>query len=771
MALIPNLRERVISEEIDQNFEEVNVELEGEEPLEDEIIEEPIDFFENLAEVLDEDILNDIAEDVIENFDNDKESRAKWERTILKGMDLLGLDIEDKSQPFEGACSATHPLIMENAVKFQAKAAQELLPAKGPVRAEVLGKKTPEKEAQALRVQTFMNYQLTEEMEEYYDDFESMLLYTSIIGSAFRKIHFDDTLTRPVSEFIGIDQFVVSNYARDLKRAPRYTQIMHFSPNDLRKDIASGFYKDIELGDPEKINEDSISFKMYETFGIGTGYTLKDDIYEVLEQHVDLFIEDDEFGREDGIAVPYIVTLDKTTRQILSIRRNWDEEDPSYTKKEWFIHYKFVPGFGFYGLGFIHLVGNFQMTLTAILRSLVDAGQFANLQGGFKAKGLRVVGGDDPLSPGEWRDVEAQNMDLSKALMPVPYKEPSATLMNMLSFMDGRGQKFADATEAVISDASNYGPVGTTMALIEQSTKFFSGVHKRMHAAQRKEFKILARINSEFLSDNYPYEVVNGDNVIAREDFTGVSVIPVADPNITSKAERLAQAHMKFTIAQQMPQYHDMPAVIRRIYVAMDEDNIEELMAKKAEPKPQDPISDIMAATKGAPIQAFQGQNHDAHIKVKKAWLEDPMGGSNPAMQTAGPIVAANIQEHLVMRWQEMMGGLVQTGGATDPQTAEMIMGQAAEEVLAFNKMHANEEQMTDQQLKNRELDIKEGELLRKWQEMLGKQSAEDRAHSIKEFEALLKEDAMNLDGLKATADILSREEVANISAKAKSSK
>jgi hypothetical protein len=661
------------------------------------------EWYGNIADNIDPQDLTYIGNDVLDNFQSDKDSRGEWESMFERGFDLLGLKLEDASEPFEGACTAVHPLLIESAVKFQAKASQELFPSGGPVKAQLLGNQSVQKQEQANRVQNFMNYQLTEQMPEYFDEFERMLFHLPLIGSAFKKVYYDENLKRPVSEFIPIDQFYVSYYASDLRKADRYTHIIYKNPIDMQRDLDSGIYSDVEL--PEASNPTPTSFASKMDTILGLSPTADSDPqYVLLEQHVQLDIPDSE--TEEGEYAPYIVTVEQQSRQILSIRRNYKSDDPQKEKRIHFVHYRFVPGFGFYGLGLIHFLGNLTMTATAAMRNLVDAGQFSNLPGGFKAKGVRMVGDNDPIAPGEFKEVEATGIDLSKAIIPLPYKEPSSTLYNMLQFVTAAGQKFADSTEQVVSDAASYGPVGTTMALLEASSKFFSAIHKRLHKAQRNEFKILAQIDYDYLPTEYPYDVPNESRSIFKKDFDGtVDVIPVSDPNIPSNAHRMMLANMALQMAQQSPPgMFNLEALNRTILNAANMPNMEEILPPEPKPKPMDPVSDIMAATKGLPIAAFPGQNHDAHIQVKMAYLQDPMNGANPIMQRLRPVLEANVQEHSIMKYQEQMSGV--TGVMIEqlppeqrnPSTIETVMAAAAKDVLNAN-MAAGQVKSPEQQM------------------------------------------------------------------------
>ena len=673
------------------DFTQTTVEMEAEEPVKE--------WYGNLADNMDEEELQEISSNVIDNYSADKDSRAEWESMFERGFDLLGLKIEDASEPFEGACTAVHPMLIESAVKFQSKAIQELFPPNGPVKTKIIGKSTAERELQSNRVKDFMNYQVTEQMPEYFDEFERMLFHLPLIGSAFKKVYYDASLKRPVSEFVPIDQFYVSYYASNLRKADRYTHVIYRNPVDLARDMRTGVYRDIELPEATNPNPTSLSSKMDTILGLSPTEN-SDPQYTLLEQHCYLEIEED-------YALPYIVTVEEQSREILSIRRNYQKEDKNQKKISHFVHYRFVPGFGFYGFGLMHFLGNLTMTATAAMRSLVDAGQFANLPGGFKAKGVRLVGDNEPISPGEFKEIEATGVDLSKAIIPLPYKEPSSTLFQMLGFVTAAGQKFADSTEQIVSDAASYGPVGTTMALLEASSKFFSAIHKRLHKSQKEEFNILARIDYDYLPMEYPYEVPYAEKSVFKKDFDGrVDVIPVSDPNIPSNAHRMMIAQMALQMAQQSPPgMFNIEALNRTILNAANMPNIDEILPPKKEPKPLDPISDIMAATKGIPIAAFSGQNHDAHIQTKMSYLQDPQNGANPIMARVRPILEANIQEHSVMKYQEQVNGMTRIAleqmppeQGQQPTMAELAMAQAAQQVLNANQA-MGQAQSPEQQL------------------------------------------------------------------------
>jgi hypothetical protein len=710
------------------------------------------EFYGNLAEVLDEDTLSSIGHEVYENFEADKGSRAEWESMFERGFDLLGLKLEETTEPFEGAATAVHPLLIESAVKFQSRASQELFPASGPVKAQVLGDITESRQRQANRVQNFMNYQLTEQMPEYFDEFERMLFHLPLIGSAFKKVYYDASVERPVSEFIPIDQFYVSYYATDLRRADRYTHVLYRSPVEMARQINAGMYADVELPDPYMPEQSALTEKMDTVLGLSPSSD-NDMQYVLLEQHCYLDIEED-------VACPYIVTVEEKTKTVLSIRRNWNPDDQTKQKKMFFTHYRFVPGFGFYGLGLIHFLGNLTMSATAAMRNLIDAGQFSNLPGGFKAKGVRIVGDNDPIAPGEFKEVEATGMDLNKSIVPLPYKEPSGTLFQMLQFVAGAGQKFADTTEQVISEGSNYGPVGTTMALLEASSKFFSAIHKRLHKSQKNELQVLARINHESLPQEYPYDVPGVSETIFKTDFDGrVDVIPVSDPNIPSSAHRLMMTQMAMQLAQTAPPgMFNMEELNRTLLNAANIPNLDRILPSKPEPQPLDPVTDIEAATKGLPIKAFAGQNHDAHIQVKTMFLQDPANGGNPIMQRISPVLQANIQEHVVMKYEEQVSGITRQILSSAPQgdpnlqnpaVIEQIMAQAAQQVMQANMAAAQQGGGPEQQMvaiEQARLDIEK----EKVQAQLAKEASEG---ALKNRDLDLKEQKLALDAYKIGAE------------------
>lgn len=681
--------------------------------IEDEVQEDEYEHFENIAAFLDEKMIQRIGNQCKMWFEKDKESRAEWEATIQKGIQNLGMNVmdsDDDDAPFEGACMAVHPLILEAAVKFQSKATAELLPASGPVRTEVMGAQTEPKLMKANRVKEYMNFQITKQMTEYYPDMEKLLFHLPLYGSAFKKTYWDFNLNRPVSCFIPAQDFVINNNQRSLEKARRYTEILPImSGSELRNKVING-----EFIEPKewrgRINlQDQKDDITGDSFVGGSSSVVIEDVTNATNRAAGMSHVDGTFSKEfslceqhcflslprpfgqSGFTDPYIVTFIRDTGEILSIRRNWDEDSKTRAKIIWFSHYLYVPSFGFYGAGLFHLLGNFQVTLTSIIRSLVDAGQFANLQGGLKLKGLRITGDNSAIAPGEWRETESPIQDISKALFPLPYKEPSQVLLAMLQWLDGRAGSFADSTEQVVSDSTNYGPVGTTVALLEASMKLFSAIHKRIHYSQEQDLKLLARVNHDYMPDEYPYDVSGGERNVFKSDFDPkvVDVIPVSDPNVTSNAHRLSLAQTKLQAALQSPNIHNLKKVYRNFYLALGEENIDEFMTPDTQAAPLSPLEDIITLNDGKPIKAFPGQDHKAHVEFKSTWLMDPVvGGQSPTMQQFVPLVQANIREHQLMQLSEQIGGMVNQvpGADQDPKLLAQIQAQAAAEVFKANQ-------------------------------------------------------------------------------------
>lgn len=626
--------------------------------LDAEEIEEQstIEFGENIAESLDEQELNLIASELTSLFEEDLESRDDWFQTFTKGLDLLGINGEDRSEPFVGASGVHHPILAEAVTQFQAQAYKELLPAGGPVDVEILGKTDDAKVSRGNRVKNFMNYQITCRMEEFDPEMDQLLFYLPLSGSAFKKIYYDPSLGRATARFIKAEDLVVPYYAVDLLTSPRITHVISMTENELRKMQLSGFYRDIDLGNPgANIGSNEVEDKIDEIQGISR--TVSEEEYTLLEVHVDLDIEGyedtDNNGEPTGLALPYIVTICKDMNKVLSIRANYDEEDPMRKKIEHFTHYKFLPGLGFYGFGLIHMMGGLTKSVTAILRQLIDAGTLSNLPAGFKSRGLNIQRHDDPLQPGEWRDVDAPGGRLTDSFMTLPYKEPSGTLANLLGALVTSGKQFASTIENPTGDGNSEAPVGTTVALLEKGQRIMSAIHKRLHYAQKTEFKILKRIFSEFLPEEYPYEVQGASSTVFKQDFDdSVDIIPVSDPNIFSTTQRITLAQTQLQLAQSAPELHDLREAYRKMYLALNVKNIEALLPEVEELPPRDPISEQQAALTGNPIKAFDFQNHEAYIAAHSAFLQNPMVAQNP---TALQVIGANIQERQAMLYRQQI--------------------------------------------------------------------------------------------------------------------
>lgn len=649
--------------------------------------EELIPHDANLAEFLDEDVLSDLANELVGSYDEDLSSRSEWEETYTKGLDLLGVQMQERSEPFEGASSVTHPLVAESVTQFQAQAYKELLPSGGPVKTNVATVPSPETEDQAARVKHYMNYLITEEMEEFDPDMDQMLFYLPLSGSTFKKVYFDPVLGRPVSKFLPAQDVVVPYSASDLFTAPRITHVLKMSDNEIRKQQIMGFYRDVDLPSSSSYDEDEVTDKVNEIQG--TSKTFSDDVRTLLEMHVELEIEGfedlDTDGEPSGIKLPYIVTIDKDSDTVLAIRRNYLEEDPLRRAVPYFVHYKFMPGLGFYGFGLTHMIGGLGRAATSILRQLIDAGTLSNLPGGFKARGVRVRNSDEPIQPGEWRDMDAPGGVLRDSIMPLPYKEPSATLAQLLGALVEGGRRFISVADQQVGNMSQEMPVGTTVAMLERGMKVMSAIHKRCHYAQKNELRILARIISENIPA-YPYDVPNNvPREIIQQDFDGrVDILPVSDPNIFSMAQRVALAQEQLKLAQSNPQMHNLHAAYKRMYQALEVQNIEELLPSPPQPQPMDPAMENGRAVVGTPLQAFPQQNHDAHIKTHVMFLKTTFVQSNPQAMAA---LYAHIQEHVAFAArQQAEAGIAESieqmrlavaTGAVDPQTAQQQIAQA----------------------------------------------------------------------------------------------
>jgi len=610
---------------------------------------EVIEHDANLAEFLDDAILGEISSELVGLYEEDYESRSEWEETYTKGLDLLGIQTEDRSEPFEGASGVTHPLISESVTQFQAQAYKEMLPAGGPVRTQVIGLQDQAREEQAQRVKNYMNYQIMEEMEEYDPGMDQMLFYLPLSGSTFKKVYFDPLKGRAVAEFLPAQDLVVSYSATDLATAARVTHVLKMTDNDVRKMQVSGMYKDISLAGAGDMEEDEVDQKVNKLQGVSRGYT--DDIRTILEMHCDLDIEGfedvDPMGEPTGIKLPYIVTIDKDSNQILAIRRNYAEMDPLRKKRPYFVHYKFLPGLGFYGFGLIHMIGGLGRAATSILRQLIDSGTLANLPAGFKARGVRVRNDDEPLQPGEWRDIDAPGGNIRDSLIPLPYKEPSGTLAQLLGGLIEDGRRFVSIADQQVSNMSQETPVGTTVAMLERGMKVMSAIHKRLHYSQKNEFRLLARIFKENMPPEYPYEVAGAPAAIKQQDFDErIDVLPVSDPNIFSMAQRVTLAQTQLQLAQSNPQMHNLYAAYRRMYQALEVQNIDEILPPPQTPQPMDPAMENAKALMGELLKAFPEQDHETHIDIHIMFMKSPLVATSP--QVMGTFMS-HIQEHVSM--------------------------------------------------------------------------------------------------------------------------
>ena len=624
------------------------------------------EFGENLAEQLSDTELGRISGELTGEFEENKSSRQEWEDAFANGLELLGFNYEERAQPFRGASGVTHPLLAESATQFQAQAFNELLPPGGPVRTQVLGSSTPEKEDQAQRVKEFMNYYISSVMEEYTPEFDQMLFYLPLAGSTFKKVYYDENLGRAVSKFVPAENLIVPYSTSDLETCPNITHVVKMSLNDLRKRQLSGFYRDIPVipaqGDSNAVQEELERIDGMYPSNVDYDCTL-------LECHVDLDLEgyeemgDD--GEPTGIKVPYIVTISQDNGQILSIRRNYDEDDEDKKKIQYFVHYKFLPGFGFYGLGLIHTIGGLSRTATAALRQLIDAGTLSNLPAGFKARGLRIRDDDEPLQPGEFRDVDAPGGDIRASLMSLPFKGPDQTLMALLGFVVDAGRRFATITDMKVGDGNQQAAVGTTIAMLEQGSRVMSAVHKRLHYAMKLEFKLLSKVMADFLPDEYPYSITGVDGTIKRQDFDEmVDVVPVSNPNIFSQAQRISLAQTKMQLATAAPDMHNMYEVFRDMYEALGVRDIDRILKRTPEPEPtpKDPAQENIDALDQISLVAFEGQDHEAHIMSHMVFGSTPLVAGTPQIAVA---LQKHIMEHVRIgakerAMQEMMAA---TGG------------------------------------------------------------------------------------------------------------
>jgi hypothetical protein len=711
--------------------------------------EEPSDkdFDANLAEYMSEDTLQSLASDLVGDFDDDIGSRKDWMQTYVDGIQLLGMKIEERTEPWEGACGVYHPLLSEALVKFQAETIMETFPAAGPVKTQIVGKETQEKKDAAERVADDMNYQLTDVMQEFRPEHERMLWGLGLSGNAFKKVYYCPTIGRQVSMFVPAEDLVVPYGATDLASSPRVTHVMRKTPNELRKLQVAGFWRDIELPEPSD-SFDEVEKKIAEKMGFRA---TTDDRYKILEMQVDLDLpgyEDEEDGEPTGIALPYIVTIDKANSIVLSIRRNWRPEDEHKKKRSHFVHYGYIPGFGFYCFGLIHLIGAFAKSGTSILRQLVDAGSLANLPGGFKTRGLRIKGDDTPIAPGEFRDVDVPSGTMRDNVMPLPYKEPSQVLAQLMNQIIEEGRRFASAADMKISDMSAQAPVGTTLAILERTLKVMSAVQARIHYSFKEELRLLRDIIRDYTPDTYTYEPVEGSPRAKKSDYDNVDVIPVSDPNAATMAQKITQYQAVLQLAQGAPQIYNLPKLHRQMLDVLGIKNAQQLVKLPEDQKPEDPITENTNVLMMKPVKAFYYQDHKAHIAVHMAAMQDPkimqLVGQNPQAQAMQAAMMAHINEHVAYEYRkqmEMRMGIElpfhpdedSSDEKAMPQELEVrvsqMAAQAAQQMLQQNQQEAQQQQAQQQaqdpiiQLQQQEMQIKQGEL-----ELKSKKLATDAA-------------------------------------------
>jgi len=690
------------------------------------------DHYSNLAEFLDESILTDIGSELDEKYNDYRSSRQDWEMAYTNGLDLLGFKYERRTEPFKGASGVTHPVLAESVTQFQAQAYKELLPADGPVRTQILGLTDRNKEDQAMRVKEFMNYQIMNVMKEYEPEFDQMLFYLPLSGSTFKKVYYDAMLGRAVSKFIPAEDLIVPYSATSLEDAEAVIHVIKISENDLRKQQVNGFYRDVELGQPP-LKEDEIKSKQRELEGVRV--EKQEDIYTLLECHVNLDLEgfedkDPQTGEPTGIKLPYVVTIEESSREVLSIRRNYKSDDPLKNRTNYFVHFKFLPGLGFYGFGLIHMIGGLSRTATSALRQLLDAGTLANLPSGFKMRGIRVRDDAQPLQPGEFRDVDAPGGNLRDAFMPLPFKGPDQVLLQLMGIVVDAGQRFASIADAQVGDMNQQAAVGTTMALLERGSRVMSAIHKRIYGALKNEFELLANVFATYLPPVYPYDVVGGQRQIKQTDFDDkIDILPVADPNIFSQSQRINLAQTQLQLAQSNPQIHDIYQAYRSMYEAIGVKNIDLILPSPKQPMPMDPSLEHITAMAGQPYQAFPGQDHKAHIEAHLNFMQLNMVKNNPAVVMS---IQKNILEHISIMAQEQVQiefvqelqqiPMLQQQMQMNPQAAQQLQSitiqiesRKAQLVAEMTKDYADEENKLIGQfdsdpllkLKSREVDLK----------------------------------------------------------------
>jgi hypothetical protein len=755
------------------NGPDIEIEIELDAEGEGEEDEAPPGFDDNLAEDMDDGQLTELAGDLLGEFDEDISSRKDWIQTYVDGLELLGMKVEDRTEPWPGACGVYHPLLSEALVKFQAETMMETFPAQGPVRTQIIGEETPETRDAAQRVQADMNYELTDVMTEYRPEHERMLWGLGLSGNAFKKVYYDPSLGRQTAMYIPAEDVVVPYGASNLETAERVTHVMRKTPNELKKLQSKGFYRDIEMAEPVD-TFDEVEKAIAEKMGFRAS---ADDRYKLLEMHVDLVLPDDEFAEDEskaGIAVPYVITIEKSSQTVLAIRRNWNPDDEMKQKRNHFVHYAYVPGFGFYAFGLIHLVGAFAKSGTSLIRQLVDAGTLSNLPGGFKTKGLRVKGDDTPIAPAEWRDVDVASGTMRDNIMPLPYKEPSQVLYSLLGTIVEEGRRFAGAADMKISDMSGQAPVGTTLAILERTLKTMSAVQARIHYAMKQEFKLLKAIIRDYTSDDYDYKPEVGPKRAKQSDYDKVYVIPVSDPNAATMAQKIVQYQAVIQLAQSAPGIYDMPYLHRQMLEVLGIKNAQKLvpLQDSDEMKPRDPVSENMDLLNMKPVKAFMYQDHEAHLAVHMAAIQDPkiqqMVGQSPNAQTIMGAMTAHMQEHLAFEYRRQVEE--QAGVPLPPPNAEMdektelevsrLAAAAAQQLLKKNQGEAAQQQAQQQaqdpimQLQQAELQLKTEELKQKAQKLqIDAAEKADRLDIERERIAAQKEIAGLNAGVKVATD------------------
>ena len=730
--------------------------------------EEEGDFDENLAETLPESVIQSLASELIGDYDSDCNSRRDWLDTYVKGMELLGLEYKERTEPWAGACGITHPLLMESAVRFQSETIVETFPAAGPVKTVIVGKETPEKKEAAIRVQDDMNFRLTEEMKEYRPEHERLLFSLALAGNAFKKVYFDPALNRQVAMFIPAEDIVVPYGASSLDNAERVTHKMRKTKNELRRFQVAGFYRDIDLGDPVRVLDEVEKAKTKD----GGISAITDNRFQLLEMHVDLNLEGyedkDKDGEETGIALPYVVTIEKGTSTILAIRRNWLEEDPLKMRRQHFVHYGYVPGFGFYYFGLIHLIGGHTKAATSLTRQLIDAGTLSNLPGGLKSRGLRVKGDDTPIAPGEFRDVDLPSGAIRDNILMLPYKEPSPTLVALMDKVVEDARRMSATADMKVSDMSAQAPVGTTLAVLERMLKVLTSVQARIHYAMKQEFKLLAGIIRDNTSTEYSYEPEIGKASAKQADYDMVDVIPVSDPNAATMSQKVVQYQAVFQLSQSAPQIYDLPYLHRQMIETLGVKNADKIVPIEDDMKPVDPVSENMAVIRGKPVKAFLYQDHEAHIAVHMAAMQDPkimaMVGQNPQAQAIQAAASAHLMEHVAFQYRKEIEKQLGAVLPPEPEDGEhhlppeievqlsQLAAQAAARLLQKDQAEAAASEAQQQaqdpliQMQQQELQIKGGELQRKTMK-------DQMDYSIKEKDLQLKAQKLAVDASAKTDD------------------